>query len=53
MDDYMDKNKIPFAFQKSVPVMSEQRLEHLTCDILGKIIKYGKPEYRTEFRRMM
>jgi hypothetical protein len=45
--------KKEFTSQKSVPVFSEQKLMHFTCDTLGKIIKSGKPEFRTELRRMI
>jgi hypothetical protein len=42
-----------FTSQKSVPVISEQKLRHLTCDTLGKMIKSGNHEFRTELRRMI
>jgi len=35
----------------SVPVISEQKLRHFTCD--SRKIKYGKPEFRKELRKMI
>jgi len=51
MLDYKNKKERQFTSQKSVPVFSKQKLMHLTCDTLGKIIKSGKPEFRTELRK--
>jgi len=38
-------------FPEVSAVISEQKLRHFTCDTLGKIIKSGKPEFRTELKK--